>query len=247
MDDAMYPPIFNILIFFGLLSCRSHAASVLTNNSFDVFSITSGNYNSAYNSVTNPEGYVQSFADSGKFARLYLDTAMAIGWQTTAADHKIEIWASGFQGKISADGIQFAEINATTAATLYQDVQITAAGGVDYSFYHRGRNGSDTVNLTITYLGVDNVFGGGDDIQQLSPDYTTGNTAWTQYAANDAFTSVANGYYRFAFTAVDTSDHNTLEGNFLDYITFGVNAIPEPSVVLLSWCGMLALLRRRRA
>ncbi len=43
------------------------------------------------------------------------------GWKTTASDHQIEMWSSGFGGVIAFDGNQFIELNANVVSTLYQD------------------------------------------------------------------------------------------------------------------------------
>ena len=42
-----------------------------------------------------------------------LEDANVPGWSTTATDHLIEIWKTGFNGVPAAAGLQFAEINAT--------------------------------------------------------------------------------------------------------------------------------------
>src|SRR5436190_1186618 len=79
------------------------------------------------------------------------------GWDTTAANNLIEIWANGFGSVVSADAAQHAELNATQVSTLYQDVTgIPANATVGYSFAHRGRQGVDTLALRIFDLGNDN-------------------------------------------------------------------------------------------
>lgn len=47
------------------------------------------------------------------------------GWLTTATDHRIELWRSGFNGVPAAHGAQFAELNANQVSTLYQDLPST--------------------------------------------------------------------------------------------------------------------------
>lgn len=242
---------FTYLSAFGLICCNAQAASVLANTGFEAFNITSSGYNAAYNNPANLNGYVDNFSSPGGAVRIYPQTVADMGWDTTAPTNKpIEIWQSGAYSQNSATGTgQFAELNAYGSFALFQDVTIPTAGLVDYSFGHKGRNGADTLKVLITYLGANNTYDGGlgDDVVHVNQNFTTGNTAWTLYAQVDQFTSVENGVYRFSFGAVSTSNNNLSEGNFLDDVNFGVDAIPEPSAALLGSFGMLALLRRRRA
>ena len=69
------------------------------------------------------------------------------GWSTTASDGRIEIWVSGFNGVPSAEGRQFAELNAFLASTLFQEVPTTPGQTVSWSLAHRGRLGADTMAL----------------------------------------------------------------------------------------------------
>jgi hypothetical protein len=244
----------------GLLCMDAHAASSLINGDFEAFSITAGAYNTPYDPANNLNGYNEDFGTSPERIRTYRDTVANIGWQTTATDvaagpansttKSIEIWQSG---AVVSDGTfpapsgsgQFAELNAYQVAALYQDVQITELGLVDYSFAHRGRAGVDTMKVLITYLGADNLFGTADDVLKVDSSFTDGNSAWGVYAVDNAFESVAGGSYRFSFGAV-TSAGGLGSGNFLDDVAFGINVVPEPSSALLGAFGALALLRRRR-
>ena len=242
------------LLLATLLCVNAQGASSLVNGDFEAFSMSTGNYNSPYDVGSNPNGYNQDFG-STPLIRSYRDTVTGIGWQTTASDtafgtnsttKAVEIWESGAQTIPSTSGFgQFAELNAYQTAALYQDVQITESGLVDYTFSHRGRDGTDVLKVLITYLGSDNVIGGGDDTVLVDTNFSDGNTAWGVYSVNDAFVSQPNGFYRFSFGAVSSSPDNT-QGNFLDNVAFGVNVVPEPSTALLGAFGALALLRRRR-
>lgn len=237
-----------LLPLVGMLCCNVHGANVLLNGNFDDFSILTGAYNSPYDATTNPDGYTDDYGP----IRIYQETVTGMGWRTTATDNKIELWQNGAQTIASSDGIQFAEINAFQNAALYQDTVITGGGQVDFSFAHRGRNapGADVLNVTITYFGLDNAFGTGDDVIAYDStgtgNFSDGNASWGNYAVNDAFTSVDGGSYRFSFGAISSVGGNSSEGNFLDNVQFGVNVVPEPSSALLGSLGALALLRRRR-
>jgi len=117
-------------------------------------------------------------------ARSYniISEAQVPAWQTTASDGMIEIWANNFLGVKSFEGNQHAELNANEVAALYQTTSAVKKGAaLDFKFAHRGRRGKDTVALTITDLGLDNLYGTKDDTSIFSKQYSTGNTEWEQY------------------------------------------------------------------
>lgn len=168
------------------------------------------------------------------------------GWQTT--DQSIEIWANGFNGVFAEEGTQFAEINAFISGTLFQEVSGIAAGSeVGFTFLHRGRAGVDVMNLAITDLGLDNLFGTADDTILFSSNYSADNTAWVRNTneGEDPIISLGNDV-RFAYSAVSTATGNPSVGNFLDDANFGVGigatpppSVPEPATII----GILAFSR----
>ncbi len=150
------------------------------------------------------------------------------GWRTTGT--LFEIWSTDFLGVKAHDGSQFVELNAKEDATLYRDATgIERDAVIEFSFAHRGRNGDDTMKLTITDLGADNLSGGGDDKELFSKGYTTGKDAWAVYdsSAEPTITALGNEV-QFAFSAVYATGgigpENT-EGNFLDSAEFGVGVV----------------------
>ena len=54
---------------------------------------------------------------------------------------QIEIWGTGFLGVPAGEGNAFAELNANTAGTLYQDVICTPGATMSWTLLHRGREG----------------------------------------------------------------------------------------------------------
>ncbi|MER8232991.1 hypothetical protein [Streptomyces sp. NPDC094049] len=132
------------------------------------------------------------------------------GWLTTATDHMIEIWHSGFNGVPSAEGEQFAELNANEVSTLYQDLPTTPGSKLYWRLHHRGRLGQDTMALDIGAPG--NV------LEQRV--ITDGNTAWGHYTGTY---TVPDGQTltRFAFRSVSAAGGNRGIGNFLDGVFFG--------------------------
>lgn len=247
-----------LLPLIGVLCCDANAAStMLINGNFDSFVLNSGSYAGAYDAGSNPNGWANDFG--GVYA--YRESATGIGWSTqpndplddNAVNNVIELWLDGSYGKNALPGSnQFAELNAFVAGALYQDVTITVGGQLDYGFAHAARNvGTDIMRVKITNLGGDDTFGTSDDFLEVNTEFSNINTSgpltWSQNSVNDAFLAVSGRTYRFSFGAVSSSGVvNSSQGNFLDNIVFGVNAVPEPSSALLGAFGALALLRRRR-
>lgn len=137
------------------------------------------------------------------------------GWTTTASDQLIEIWKSGFNGVPAAAGLQFAEINATQVATLYQEIPTTPGQTLTWALSHRGRQGVDTMHVEIgNTSGV---------VNYTSGTISDGNTAWGRHAGT--YTVPAGQYItQFAFVADTTHGGNKSIGNFLDDISFGTPA-----------------------
>lgn len=190
----------------------------------------------------------------------FINEASVPGWQTTATDNLIEIWANGFLGVISSDGNQHAELNATQSSTLFQDATDIAAGSqVGFTFDHRARVGVDTMQLTITDLGVDNLRGGVEtaaDTVLFQKQYSTGTADWATY---DSFLEAPifalGNNIRFAYSAISTGSGNASIGNFIDNADFGVNVAtslvqtPEPasilSLLVIGMLGVETILKRK--
>ena len=150
------------------------------------------------------------------------------GWKTTS--DQFEIWSTDFLGVDAYEGDQFVELNAREEGTLYQDqADIVQDAVIEFSFAHRGRNGNDTLKLTITDLGADNAVGGDDDQELFAKEYTTGANAWAVYDSTSEPSIKAIGHtVRFAFTAIHATGGEgpgNTEGNFLDSAVFGVGVV----------------------
>ena len=164
------------------------------------------------------------------------DQTLIPGWSTTASDYRIEIWHGPFTPNVpggiafsASDGTQFAEINGTQVATLYQDIATTSGSLYRWSIDHRGRRGIDTANLR---LGApSDPTGGAIQYAPNSPVSTTmasGNADWTTYAAFYTATSTTT---RFALEAVGESGGDPRMGNMVDNATWTLIANPTEQTI----------------
>ncbi|WP_318199858.1 hypothetical protein [Streptomyces sp. SCL15-4] len=138
------------------------------------------------------------------------------GWLTTASDHMIELWRSGFNGVPSAEGSQFAELNANQVSTLYQDLPTTPGSTLYWRLYHRGRLGQDTMALDIGAPGA--------PVEQRR--FTDGTAAWGFYTGTYTVPA-GQTTTRFSFRSVSAAGGNRSVGNFLDGVFFGTAPFVE--------------------
>lgn len=149
-------------------------------------------------------------------------------WSTSAQDQKVEIWSSGFQGVTTITqpdgfypngGRYFSELNANVVSTLYQTVTLNKSGALSYSFWHRGRNGTDTMALQIKAM-VDGTWR-----QVFFQQFSTGKD-WTHYEGRNVV--VGKGGQQFRFNYVSVTGSTSSIGNFIDNAAFGILVFPDP-------------------
>ncbi|MCA9196168.1 MAG: hypothetical protein KDA87_01475 [Planctomycetales bacterium] len=142
----------------------------------------------------------------------YLDEDVP-GWHTTATDHKIELWQSGFSGVTAAEGRQFAELNAEQQSTLYQIIDVHPNSTLAFEFFHRGRSGTDTMQVTAMDVASGEVL--------FAKQYHSPASEWSFYEEALAVPNNATSV-QLSFEAVATASGNTTVGNLLD----GVRLFP---------------------
>jgi gliding motility-associated-like protein len=143
-------------------------------------------------------------------------------WRTTAPDSTIEVWGTGFNTIPSFSGNQYVEISANHVSTLYQNFTTVPGTTSTISFAHRGRMGTDVLNLSIGPVGGPYVSLG---------NFSAGNTAWIVQSTTYTFPNNGNTVYSLRFSTVSTASSNPAEGNFLDAVTV---TLPPPVVTLAS-------------
>lgn len=142
-------------------------------------------------------------------------TNPGVGWHTTATDRKLELWNSA-AGIPAADGRQFAELNANQVSTMYQDLPTVPGTRMTWSLYHRGRLGTDVMQVLIGAPGA--------TVPQIptgasSPDISDDNTAWGHYTGVYVVPP-GQTVTRFAFRSVSAAGGSPTAGNYLDGVTF---------------------------
>lgn len=136
------------------------------------------------------------------------------GWSTTATDHKIEMWVSGFQGVPSQEGRQFFELNANQVAALYQELCLEPGSTIRWSVWHRGRQGVDVAEVLI---------GPSVATAVRQATMTDGKTAWGHYSGTYNV-PIGQTTTFFVFKSISAAGGSQSIGNFLDNFDISCDA-----------------------
>ncbi|MBE7647861.1 T9SS type B sorting domain-containing protein [Tenacibaculum finnmarkense] len=144
-------------------------------------------------------GYYSYIADESNFT----------GWETTAADNKMELWyKNNFEGVPSYDGSDnFVELNANTVGSLYQEFCTKPGDVINWSVAHRGRLGRDVATVKI-----------GKSLASATIEKTMSDgKTWKEYSG--AYTVPAGQTTTvISFDAVSTFTGDKSTGNFIDAV-----------------------------
>jgi hypothetical protein len=155
-----------------------------------------------------------------------LDSSLVPPWQTTDDQNQVEIWSTGYNGVPSDQGNQFAELNANTPGTLYQDLVTTPGATMTWTLAHRGRSGDDTMKVLIGDSATADVTSD-TGWNYFSPDLTDGTTAWGKHTGTYVVPA-GQSCTRFAFRAVSSAGGDPSFGNLLDTISFQIGLPSSP-------------------
>lgn len=167
------------------------------------------------------------FEDPGAPAQdfILLPAASVPPWQTTDVAGEIELWGDGFDGVPAAEGGSFAELNANSAGTLYQDVVTTPGQTMHWTLLHRARVGTDVMQVLIGDANTADPNGAtGWDF--TSEDLADDTTAWGTHTG-DYVVPAGQTCTRFAFRAVSSGAGIDSYGNFLDAVAFSIPVPPS--------------------
>ncbi|WP_193700535.1 T9SS type B sorting domain-containing protein [Tenacibaculum piscium] len=144
-------------------------------------------------------GYYPYIADESNFT----------GWETTAADNKMELWyKNNYQNVPSYDGSDnFVELNANTVGSLYQEFCTKSGDVINWSVAHRGRLGRDVATVKI-----------GKSLASATIEKTMSDgKTWKEYSG--AYTVPAGQTTTvISFDAVSTFTGDKSIGNFIDAV-----------------------------
>lgn len=126
-------------------------------------------------------------------------------WQTSSGAQLIEIWHDGHRDVPAPEGAQYVELDAVSPDTLWQDVQLEPGSLMYWSLLHRGRNGSENLELLI----------GPPDAPVSQAELVSADDAWYPYS----------GLYRVGLDETATrfalaSRFGTSQGNLVDAVYF---------------------------
>lgn len=169
---------------------------------------------------------------AGADATALSNSTPGIGWQTTAADAKLEFWKNGGDtttqnsgtAAIAQDGSQWAELSADQAGTLFQDVTTTPGQQMRWSLWHRGRHiagepvtGTDSMKVQLgdpAATMTDQVPDG-----QSVADISDGYTDWVHYTGS-YLVPAGQTTTRLQFVGLSTYSGDPAVGNWIDAVSF---------------------------
>ena len=164
---------------------------------------------------------------NGDFDNSFITNSMALidsnilsCWHTTAQDGLMEIWQNGYNGVPAFSGNQFLEINANYTGTVYQNLILKPGSHINISFAHRGRAGTDVMEVFIGETG-----GSMTSLGLFSDNDVT----WGFYNIGYNVPPVQNtNVFQLRFSSVSAAMNLPSIGNFLDavnvcYETVGIN------------------------
>ncbi len=137
-----------------------------------------------------------------------LPIASVTGWNSTTGE--IELWDTTFNGVPAYAGVVFAEMNANTNGTLFQNICLINGEPFGWTFAHRARaDGPPTQTARFQVASS-----AGTVIQTLATQIsTTSNQVWNVNTGSTTYTG-PSGMQRVQFTTTNTGSY----GNFLDAI-----------------------------
>lgn len=177
-----------------------------------------------------PNGSFEAPAAAPGPRQNYTGGSSPLGWNTTASDGQVELWANGGADQVqngnlaitAEDGTQWAELNANAVGALYQDVPTVPGRVLQWSAWHRARGvgGGSTSGQDVMQVQIGSPT---SQVPQVPTGQTTamisdGPSSWVNYTG--VYTVPAGQTTtRIQFAAISTATGNLSYGNFIDNVT----------------------------
>ena len=134
----------------------------------------------------------------------------------------IELWDSGFQNTPSFEGNVFAELNANSSGSLFQEICLINGETLNWTFAHRARLTSSINPQTVIFELADAT---NTQIMPLSSQTSFQNQGWNVNTGSVTYSGTSS-VVRARFFTNDTGS----TGNFLDDLQFDVAAFAQLTV-----------------
>jgi hypothetical protein len=239
---------------------------IILNGSFEQPKVT--NWNSSQLSSTT--GGASENVAGGNIREAYNETttnqdAKPMIWRSTETggtrtqygySDAIEVWrgtpGNGGQTQLSitdrltpTETRQYAELNGSANASLYQDLCVIPNENIGWSLEHAARKKRSDTDLNIMQVSITDPIGWANsktpDLTQVGAYYSTkvGDTltetkpfistkyidGWKAYSGSWTSTNTSPKLLRFAFGAIQGSDGNTTYGNFIDNVQLSLSPL----------------------
>lgn len=169
--------------------------------------------------LQNPSFEANDPAGPGAANYEILPIASVTGWSSTTGE--IELWDTNFSGVPAYAGVVFAEMNANTNGTLFQNICLINGEPFGWTFAHRARAGGPNTQTARFQVASST----GTVIQTLATQAsTTANQVWNVNTGSTTYTG-ASGMQRVQFTTTDAGSY----GNFLDAIQLALRPFVQIS------------------
>ncbi len=204
------------MVIFGLYFC---IVSIITNGQIPTRIIVNSGFESPVMGCS-PASY-SFYPQSSVPGWMTLDSVPAptinCGTSGTNKPYLIEIWSSGFNSRSSHSGNQFAEINASAATFLYQEICVLANEVVPFSVWHikRGTSGASAEQMAAELKTLTN-----SNIATASTHSAT--TSWTNYTGN-LTNNGTSGMRKYGFRAITGGSL----GNLIDDVTITLKPLVD--------------------
>jgi uncharacterized repeat protein (TIGR01451 family) len=176
-------------------------------------------------SMTNG-GFESNNPGGGGAANFEIFASSAVpGWE--ASTSQIELWDTNYLSILAHSGNVFAEMNANTEGSLYQNICLINGETLRWSFAHRARSGGATTQTALFQIANS----GGTVLQTLATQASTTAQAWNVNSNSSGVTyNGASGVQRVQF---ETNDTGSI-GNFVDSVQLDIVPFLEYSTATAS-------------